>query len=58
MVEEAQFSFICGNQTVFSQESLTCATPEAAFPCDQAESLYDFSNADFGKIPIDITDPQ
>ncbi|XP_037786281.1 U-scoloptoxin(01)-Cw1a-like [Penaeus monodon] len=51
IIEEAQFSFLCGNQTVFSQESLTCAHPEEAFPCDQAETLYDLSNADFGKIP-------
>nr|XP_027227444.1 uncharacterized protein LOC113819401 [Penaeus vannamei] len=50
-VETAHFSFFCGNQTVFSQESLTCGHPEEAFPCDQAESLYDASNADFGKIP-------
>ncbi|KAG7161528.1 hypothetical protein Hamer_G025751 [Homarus americanus] len=35
--------------TVFSQESLT--PPQEAFPCDQAETLYDLSNADFGKIP-------
>ncbi|XP_047490559.1 U-scoloptoxin(01)-Cw1a-like [Penaeus chinensis] len=50
-VETAHYSFVCGNQTVFSQESLTCAHPEEAFPCNQAESLYDVSNADFGKIP-------
>ncbi|XP_071552134.1 U-scoloptoxin(01)-Er1a-like [Panulirus ornatus] len=53
ILETAQFSFFCGNQTVFSQESLTCAHPEEAFPCDQAETLYDLSNADFGKIPED-----
>ncbi|KAG7161529.1 U-scoloptoxin(01)-Er1a-like [Homarus americanus] len=51
IVETAQFSFFCGNQTMFSQESLTCAHPQEAFPCDQAETLYDLSNADFGKIP-------
>ncbi|KAK8746209.1 hypothetical protein OTU49_017299 [Cherax quadricarinatus] len=51
ILQQAHFSFICGNQTVFSQESLTCAHPEDAFPCEQAESLYDISNADFGKIP-------
>ncbi|XP_063599505.1 uncharacterized protein LOC134775825 [Penaeus indicus] len=54
LVETAHYSFVCGNQTVFSQESLTCAHPEEAFPCDQAETLYDLSNADFGKIPVDI----
>ncbi|KAG7161531.1 U-scoloptoxin(01)-Er1a-like [Homarus americanus] len=51
IVETAQFSFFCGNQTVFSQESLTCSHPQEAFPCDQAETLFDSSNADFGKIP-------
>ncbi|XP_045612064.1 U-scoloptoxin(01)-Cw1a-like [Procambarus clarkii] len=51
VVETAQFSFFCGNQTVFSQESLTCSHPLEAFPCEQAETLYDLSNADFGKIP-------
>jgi len=51
IIEEAQFTFMCGNQTVFSQESLTCCHPEEAFPCDQSESLYDLSNADFGRIP-------
>jgi len=54
IIEEAHFTFICGNQTVFSQDSLTCSSPEEAFPCDQAESLYDLSNADFGKIPEDF----
>ncbi|XP_042882429.1 U-scoloptoxin(01)-Cw1a-like [Penaeus japonicus] len=53
LVETAQYSFFCGNQTVFSQESLTCAHPQEAFPCDQAETLYDLSNADFGRIPED-----
>nr|XP_053655587.1 U-scoloptoxin(01)-Er1a-like [Cherax quadricarinatus] len=52
-VEMAHFSFFCGNQTVFSQESLTCSHPQEAFPCDQAETLYELSNADFGKIPDD-----
>ncbi|XP_064088167.1 U-scoloptoxin(01)-Cw1a-like [Macrobrachium nipponense] len=45
------FSFICGNQTVFSQESLTCADPLDAFPCEQAPTLYDVVNAEFGRIP-------
>ncbi|MCL4161350.1 UNVERIFIED_CONTAM: hypothetical protein GTU68_058879 [Idotea baltica] len=46
-----QYSFFCGNQTIFSQESLTCAHPHEAFPCDQAESIFEESNIDFGKIP-------
>ncbi|XP_064086162.1 U-scoloptoxin(01)-Er1a-like [Macrobrachium nipponense] len=54
VVDMAQFSFFCGNQTVFSQESLTCAHPEEALPCTEAEGLFDVSNADFGKIPDDV----
>ncbi|KAK3873907.1 hypothetical protein Pcinc_021114 [Petrolisthes cinctipes] len=54
IIEEAQFSFMCGNQTIFNQESLTCARPEESYPCDQAENLYDLSNAEFGRIPEDV----
>ncbi|XP_050687714.1 U-scoloptoxin(01)-Cw1a-like isoform X2 [Eriocheir sinensis] len=53
LVEEAHFSFMCGNQTVFSQDTLACAMQEDAYPCEQAESLYDASNAEFGRIPED-----
>lgn len=52
VAETAQFSFFCGNQTVFSQESLTCVHgQDAAFLCNEAEALYEASNGDFGKIP-------
>ena len=51
VIQTAQFSFFCGNQTLFSQDSLTCSHAEDAFPCDQAESYYDIANAEFGKIP-------
>ncbi|KAK7073962.1 hypothetical protein SK128_013277, partial [Halocaridina rubra] len=54
VLETAQFSFVCGNQTVFSQESLTCAHPEEALPCSEAETLFDLSNADFGRIPDNV----
>ena len=50
-LETAHFSFVCGNATVFSQESLTCATPEEAFPCEEAATLYDIVNSEFGRIP-------
>ena len=51
IIENAHFSFICGNQTVFSQDSLACANEADAFPCEEAASLYDASNAEFGVIP-------
>lgn len=30
------WSFLCGNQTVFNQFSLTCSHPDEAIPCDQS----------------------
>uniref|UniRef100_T1J0Q8 Chitin-binding type-2 domain-containing protein n=1 Tax=Strigamia maritima TaxID=126957 RepID=T1J0Q8_STRMM len=42
------FSFFCGNQTVFDQENLVCASVETALPCDQAASKYSV-NDNFGK---------
>ncbi|XP_063843172.1 U-scoloptoxin(01)-Cw1a-like [Scylla paramamosain] len=44
------FSFICGNQTIFSQDILACASPAEAYPCEDAPSLFDFVNAEFGKL--------
>ena len=43
------WSFICGNQTVFDQATLTCNHVSAAFPCEESESL--FGNVDFFRIP-------
>ncbi|MCL4164449.1 UNVERIFIED_CONTAM: hypothetical protein GTU68_063784 [Idotea baltica] len=51
LVDTFHFSFVCPNQTLFSQDSLTCAHREDAFPCDQASTLYELSNAEFGVIP-------
>ncbi|XP_071552195.1 U-scoloptoxin(01)-Cw1a-like isoform X2 [Panulirus ornatus] len=51
VLETAHFSFLCGNLTVFNQETLTCAYPEDAYPCELAEEIYDISNIDFFKIP-------
>lgn len=38
--EVQQFSFFCGNQTMFNQLSLTCAFPEEAVPCQNAPEFY------------------
>ncbi|XP_063842485.1 uncharacterized protein LOC135090092 [Scylla paramamosain] len=51
LLETAHFSFFCGNETIFDQESLTCAHPDYALPCSEAETFYQISNADFGRIP-------
>lgn len=49
IIQTAQFSFICGNQTIFNQQTLTCDHPEFAFPCEQAQSLYSRNDL-FGRI--------
>lgn len=51
VLETAQFSFFCGNGTVFSQESLTCVHDDDDVTCSEAEALYEASNANFGRIP-------
>lgn len=38
-----QYSFLCGNQTIFNQFSLTCATPEESVPCEYAPEFYDLN---------------
>jgi len=48
VVEYAQWSFICGNQTIFDQSTLTCNYPQDAFPCEEAPSLY--GAVEFGRI--------
>ncbi|MCL4146687.1 UNVERIFIED_CONTAM: hypothetical protein GTU68_008477 [Idotea baltica] len=47
LVDTLQFSFLCPNHTLFSQDILTCANSVDAFPCDQAKALYELSNAEF-----------
>nr|ABU41025.1 putative cuticle protein [Lepeophtheirus salmonis] len=49
VIETAHFSFICGNQTIFDQQTLTCNHLDDAFPCNEAPSLY--NAVEFGKIP-------
>lgn len=48
VTEYAQWSFICGNSTVFDQATLTCNYEQDAFPCQEAPSLY--GAVEFGKI--------
>lgn len=35
-----QWSFACGNQTVFNQLTFTCSFPEEAIPCDKAPDFF------------------
>merc|ERR1711953_306503 len=43
-----KYSFVCGEGTVFDQQTLTCNFPEDAFPCQESPSLY--GQVEFGKI--------
>jgi len=42
------YSFFCGNQTVFDQETLVCINPEDAWPCEIAPMLQ-IINENFGQ---------
>ncbi|GFU29277.1 chitin-binding type-2 domain-containing protein [Nephila pilipes] len=35
-----QWSFLCGNQTIFNQFSFTCTSPEDAVPCGSASDFF------------------
>ncbi|XP_068241304.1 U-scoloptoxin(01)-Cw1a-like [Palaemon carinicauda] len=43
-----QFSFFCGEGTMFDQERLICDFPENALPCEQA-AQYTYVNEYFGR---------
>lgn len=45
-----QWSFMCGNQTVFNQFSFTCSYPEDAVPCGSARDFF-YLNANIGAGP-------
>lgn len=38
--EMLQWSFLCGNQTVFNQFSFTCSYPEDAVPCGSSRDFW------------------
>ncbi|XP_064487303.1 U-scoloptoxin(01)-Cw1a-like [Ornithodoros turicata] len=38
--EVQQYSFFCGNQTVFNQATLTCAHPEESVPCASSQDFF------------------
>ncbi|XP_063876309.1 uncharacterized protein LOC135109138 isoform X1 [Scylla paramamosain] len=47
-----QFSFFCNNNTVFSQDSMTCAWEDEALPCEFSPQLYKFNHNFFRKVPV------
>lgn len=40
VTETLQWSFFCGNQTVFNQLTLTCGDPNYVVPCEHAADFY------------------
>ncbi|KAH9361167.1 hypothetical protein HPB48_003029 [Haemaphysalis longicornis] len=53
--EVQQYSFLCGNQTVFSQFSLTCALPEDAIPCGSSADFF-YLNDRIGQEKVNLHD--
>jgi len=47
-VQFQQYTFICGNQTVFNQLTLTCSHPDDAIPCESAPSFF-YLNGNIGQ---------
>ncbi|KAK7076603.1 hypothetical protein SK128_012562 [Halocaridina rubra] len=44
LIEMAHFTFLCGQNTLFDQEHLACNHRGVAFPCSEAETIYDATN--------------
>jgi len=48
-----QFSFICPEYTIFSQDALTCAWANEAVPCEYAQELYSVNDYFFTNKGLD-----
>ncbi|KAH7981289.1 hypothetical protein HPB49_022901 [Dermacentor silvarum] len=53
--EVQQYSFLCGNQTVFNQFSLTCSLPEDAVPCGSSADFF-YLNDRIGQEKVNLHD--
>ena len=42
-----QYSFLCGNETIFDQATLTCNYPVDSVPCEDAEAMFSLRNDEF-----------
>ncbi|CAG7629843.1 unnamed protein product [Allacma fusca] len=52
-----KWSFICPEETIFNQESFTCARADDAVPCAMAPQFYNL-NDNFGVIPEKLDNQQ
>ncbi|XP_063588651.1 uncharacterized protein LOC134765791 [Penaeus indicus] len=46
-----QFSFICPEQTVFTQDAMVCAWKSEALPCEASPELYWMNDNFFREVP-------
>ncbi|XP_042866121.1 probable serine/threonine-protein kinase DDB_G0282963 [Penaeus japonicus] len=47
-VETYQYSFMCGEGTVFDQKELACVTESSAIPCQESSNFF-YTNEQFGR---------
>ncbi|ROT68677.1 hypothetical protein C7M84_013159 [Penaeus vannamei] len=47
-VETSQYSFLCGEGSVFDQKTLTCVPETDAVPCQESSSYF-YTNEQFGR---------
>merc|ERR1712212_1324547 len=47
-VETYQYSFMCGEGSMFDQQKLTCVAESEAIPCQESSSFF-FTNEQFGR---------
>ncbi|CAL4106939.1 unnamed protein product, partial [Meganyctiphanes norvegica] len=48
-----QFSFICPEYTIFTQDALVCQWSNEAIPCEHAEDLYSVNDYFFSNMGVD-----
>ncbi|XP_064487319.1 U-scoloptoxin(01)-Cw1a-like [Ornithodoros turicata] len=56
-LEYAQYSFACGNQTMFNQATFTCAFPDESVPCSNARDFF-YLNEKLGLEKTPLLDDQ
>ncbi|KAG0433149.1 hypothetical protein HPB47_020179, partial [Ixodes persulcatus] len=54
----SQYTFACGNQTMFNQASFTCAFTDEAVPCSSARDFFYLNDHLFQSKDIPILDDQ
>ncbi|XP_023232252.1 U-scoloptoxin(01)-Cw1a-like [Centruroides vittatus] len=53
-----QYSFICGNLTVFNQQTMTCSHPDDAVPCNKAHEFFHLNERLFDEEEVFLKDEE